>query len=274
MPHIKGKNGIIWNYDVEGEGKSLIFLHGWGVDKRVWRQQVKHFSRKYQVLTFDLPGHGQTSWQMLDLTAMCEDLSKVLVRLCPGKVTIISSSLGGLFALKMYEAFPEKIERMVMVGSMPKFSKSADFPYGLDVAAMRKLSGQLDNSYPGIVDIFFRSLFTKHERESRRFRWLQKFRQFDTKPIKSALAQYLDVLEQEDLRPVFENTQLPMQFINGTEDEICKKEILHYIRKVKPKARYDFFEQCGHFPFLSKPHEFNLVLESFLEETNDVSRRD
>ncbi|MBP9855091.1 MAG: alpha/beta fold hydrolase [Candidatus Omnitrophica bacterium] len=268
MPLIKGKNGIIWNYDIEGEGKTLLFLHGWGVDKRVWRQQSKYFSKKYQVITVDLPGHGQTSWEKMKLTDMCEDLSKILIRLCPGKITVVSSSLGGLFALKMYEAFPEKIERLVMVGSMPKFSKSEDYPYGLDVAEMRKLSGQLDQSYPSIVDVFFRSLFTKHERNSRRFKWLQKFRQFDNKPIKHALMQYLDVLEEEDLRSILEMTKLPMQFINGTEDEICKKEVLNYIRTVQPNARYDFFEQCGHFPFLSKPHEFNQVLESFLEDTD------
>lgn len=268
MPHMKGNNGIIWNYDIEGEGKCLLFLHGWGVDKRVWRQQSKYFSKKYQVLTVDLPGHGQTSWEKIDLAKMCEDLSKILVKLCPGKVTVVSSSLGGLFALKMYEGLPEKIERLVMVGSMPKFSKCDDYPYGLDVAAMRKLSGQLDTSYPSIVDVFFRSLFTKHERSSRRFKWLQKFRQFEEKPIKSALVQYLDILEQEDLRHILEKARLPMQFITGTEDEICKKEVMSYIRKVQPAARYDFFEQCGHFPFLSKPHEFNEVLEKFLEATD------
>jgi pimeloyl-[acyl-carrier protein] methyl ester esterase len=155
-----------------------------------------------------------------------------------------------------------------MVGSMPKFSKCDDYPYGLDVAAMRKLGGQLDTSYPSIVDVFFRSLFTKHERSSRRFKWLQKFRQFEEKPIKSALVQYLDILEQEDLRHILEKARLPMQFITGTEDEICKKEVMNYIRRVQPAARYDFFEQCGHFPFLSKPHEFNEVLERFLEATD------
>ncbi|MBZ0167121.1 MAG: alpha/beta hydrolase, partial [Candidatus Omnitrophica bacterium] len=80
MGHLKGSNGIVWHYDLEGEGTPLVFLHGWGVDKRVWRQQSKYFSRHYQVLTVDLPGHGQSSWAKIDLSRMCEDLSKMLVK--------------------------------------------------------------------------------------------------------------------------------------------------------------------------------------------------
>lgn len=269
MGHIKGSNGIIWHYELEGDGPALMFLHGWGVDKRVWRQQAKYFSQNYRVLTVDLPGHGQSSWEKADLASMCDDLTNMLTRLTPGKVTVVASSLGGLFALKMYDRMPDKFSRMVMVGSMPRFAQSADFPYGLDVAAMRKLGAQLDTHYPSIVDVFFRSLFTKQERASRRFKWLQKFRQFEEKPIKSALVQYLDILEQEDLRSVLERVDLPMQVITGTGDEICKQEVLEYIKRVQPNARYDAFEECGHFPFLSKPHEFNEVLEEFLKETDD-----
>ena len=267
MGHIKGAHGIVWHYELEGEGPSLVFLHGWGVDKRVWRQQSKYFSHNYRVLTVDLPGHGQSSWEKTNLANMCADLTTMITRLMPGKVTLVASSLGGLFALKMYEAMPEKFSRMVMVGSMPRFAQSADFPYGLDVDAMRKLGTQLHTHYPSIVDVFFRSLFTKQERASRRFKWLQKFRQFEDKPIKSALVQYLDILEQEDLRPVLEKVAVPMHFITGTGDEICKQEVMEYIRQVQPDARYDSFEECGHFPFLRKPHEFNAVLEAFLKET-------
>ena len=260
MGHIKGSNGIIWHYELEGEGPALVFLHGWGVDKRVWRQQSKYFSHAYQVLTIDLPGHGQSSWEKIDLGGMCDDMTNMLMKLFPGKVTIVASSLGGLFALKMYESMPDKFARMVMVGSLPCFARTEDFPYGLDVAAMRKLGFQLDTHYPSIVDVFFRSLFTKQERASRRFKWLQKFRQFEDKPIKSALVQYLDILEQEDLRHILEKMDLPLHFITGTGDEICKPEVIEYIQRVQPGARYDFFQDCGHFPFLSKPHEFSKII--------------
>ena len=94
--------------------------------------------------------------------------------------------------LKLYDGMPEKVERMVFCGSLPKFAKSKDFPYGLNVNRMRMLAKQLEMGYPFIVDIFFRSLFTKEERKTRRYKWLQKFRKFNAKPMKKSFGQLFD----------------------------------------------------------------------------------
>lgn len=266
MPHLIARSGIAWHYDIEGEGAPLLFIHGWGVDKRIWRQQSKFFSHDYKVMTIDLPGHGKSGWETIELGAMAEDLKFLFEQAQLRRVTIVGSSLGGLVALKFYELYPEDIERMVFVGSMPKFSKSEGYPHGLDVARLRKLGGQLESDYPSIVNIFFRSLFTKQERQTRRFKWLQKFRQNEQVPVKQALAEYLDILEKEDLREVLKKVRVPLQFITGRGDEICTEETVALLKTLAPESRYDFFEECGHFPFVSKPHEFNRVLEDFLKE--------
>ena len=268
MPHLKGQTGIDWHYEVEGEGDLLLFLHGWGVDRRIWRQQAKHFAQHHKVLMIDLPGHGESSFLKIKLEEMAHDMMHVINHLHIHKFTLIGSSLGGLVGLKLYELYPDKFRRLIFVGSMPKFSRSDDYPHGLDVLQMRKLGGQLNTAYPSIINIFFRSLFTKEERESRRFKWLQKFRQFDAAPLKQALVEYLDILENEDLRDALRSANVPILFINGTHDPICDMNAIAVIKELSPKAEFNFFEKCGHFPFLSKPHEFNQVLETFLKSTN------
>lgn len=267
MPHIKGKSGIDWHYDIAGEGTHLLFIHGWGVDKKIWRQQLKYFSQFYRVMTIDLPGHGQSSWEPIDLKIMVEDLKEILNKLNFTDVTILGSSLGGLVALKLYDLFPEGIQRMIFVGSMPKFSKTEQYPHGLDIERMRKLGEHLQSDYPSIVNIFFRSLFTKQERQTRRFKWIQKFRRTDQVPMKKALLEYLDIMEKEDLCDVLKRVKVPIQFINGREDEICTNQTVKFLKKLSPASRFDFFDQCGHFPFLSKPYEFNQVMEEFLKES-------
>ncbi|MCK5014057.1 MAG: alpha/beta fold hydrolase [Candidatus Omnitrophica bacterium] len=264
MPHLEAQSGIQWHYDIEGEGDHLLFIHGWGVDKRIWRQQSKFFSQYYKVMTVDLPGHGKSSWEKVELDVMVTDLKFLLESRQFNDMAIVGSSLGGLVALKLYEIFPECIARMIFVGSMPKFSKSEDYPHGLDVEKMRKLGSQLQSDYPSVVNVFFRSLFTRQERQTRRFKWLQKFRQTDDVPMRQALSDYLDILEKEDLREVLKKVRVPVQFINGREDEICNKETVAFLKELSPGSRFDFFEQCGHFPFLSKPHEFNQVMADFL----------
>jgi pimeloyl-[acyl-carrier protein] methyl ester esterase len=218
-------------------------------------------------MTVDLPGHGRSSWTKVDLGAMVEDLQFLLEKERFSDVTIIGSSLGGLVALKFYEFFPNSVKSMIFVGSMPKFSRSSDYPHGLDVERIRKLGSQLERDYPSIINVFFRSLFTRHERQTRRFRWLQRFRQNIDMPMRQALTEYLDILETEDLREVLKRVHVPVQFINGREDEICTQETVKFLKKISPKSRFDFFEQCGHFPFLSKPYEFNQIMGEFLKES-------
>jgi len=267
MPYLIAPSGIDWHYEVEGEGDDLLFIHGWGVDRRIWRQQLKYFSRFYRVISVDLPGHGKSQWRKITLEVMAHDLNAILMHEQVKQIDIVGSSLGGLLALKLYEIYPPIVRKLIFVGAMPKFSRSADYPHGLDVARMKKLGGHVDSDYPSIVNIFFRSLFTKEERESRRFKWLQKFRQFDDLPIKQALAEYLDILEKEDLREVLKNIKVPVQFINGREDEICRVETVEFMRKLCPRSQLTYFDQCGHFPFLSKSYEFNEVLEKFLKDS-------
>ena len=267
MPSLITKSGIEWYYDIEGEGEPLIFLHGWSVDRRTWRQQTKYFSQFYQTMAIDLPGHGKSTWKKVSLGQMAEDLKEIFGKLGFKRLTIVGSSLGGLLAFKLYECDESLIERMTLVGSMPKFGRSKDYPYGLNVAQIRTLHTQLKIAYPWIVNIFFRSLFTRKERGSRRYKWLQKFRRNLEFPMRQALAEYLDVLENEDLRDVLRRIKIPLQFINGTHDHICCRKTVEYLKTLSPQSRFDDFEHCGHFPFLSKPYEFNEVLESFLKQT-------
>ncbi len=267
LPEFKTQSGITWNFIHEGTGEALVFIHGWGMDGRIWRQQIKHFSEKFQVISLDLPGHGKSSWQKVDLKTMVMDIKKLLEALEIKKVNFVGSSLGGLVMLKYYEAFPKDVSRMIFVGSMPKFSKSEDYPFGLDVPKMRKLGDQVEDAYPAIVDVFFRSLFTREERESRRFKWMQKFRRTTDAPMQASLIEYLDILEQEDLRNVLPTIAVPAQFMNGREDQICTFDAVEFIKTLLPQAHYHYFEKCGHFPFLSKAYEFNEVLDQFILES-------
>ncbi len=266
MPHVKSKSGINWHYETKGQGEPLIFLHGWSVDGRIWRQQVKYFSKNFVVYSFDLPGHGQSSWGEISLTDMARDLIHIFDTLELKKVNIIGSSLGGLLSIKLFELDSSRFRKMILVGSLPKFVQSPDYPFGLEMPYILKLAGMLKSDYPSMVQIFFRSLFTPKERSSRRFKWIQRFRQLDRVPQKEALLYLLDTLKEEDLRESFKKISIPLQVVNGAEDYICSLQSIDYLKQHKPQARINIFEHCGHFPFLSKPYEFNAVLESFLKE--------
>ena len=256
--------GLNWHYDVSGDGEAILFIHGFGVSSSLWVGQVEYFKPGYKVITIDLPGHGQSAWQPVGLADMAADLNFILKEIGVDQVNIVASSFGGLVGLYLLKAAPWRVQRMSFVGSLPKFARTSEYPAGLDIARIRNLSQQFDGDYQSMLDIFFRSLFSKNDREGERFKWIKQFHKSDVVPNREALKTFLDILEQEDARDMIANINCRVQFLNGTDDYIVPMSVMQWMEEMLPFANFDYFQGVGHFPFLIKPKEFNELLEGFL----------
>ncbi len=265
MSFVTTPRNISWHYEICGQGECLLFLHGWASNSRVFSQQKEFFSKDHQVLTVDLPGHGETSWQPISFAEIAQDIHFILKALNICSVSIIGSSMGGLAGLKFSFDFPNKVRRLVLVGSLPKFCRTPEIPLGLYPGQFLKLQDQVQRQYPNILEIFFRSLFTIEERETEKFRWLQQFRKNEKIPDQKALLDFLDQLEREDLLPLARDVAVPIQFISGREDYICPIDSVEFLKAIMPKTEFCFIEKSGHFPFIIRSAEFNMLVKEFLE---------
>ena len=54
-------DGIPIHYSTHGQGaRTVILVHGWTCDETTWQSHVPDFSKRYRVITLDLPGHGKS----------------------------------------------------------------------------------------------------------------------------------------------------------------------------------------------------------------------
>ena len=53
-------NGQIY-YEVAGSGDPIVFVHGFTLDHTMWKPQIEHFSKNYQVIAYDVRGFGKSS---------------------------------------------------------------------------------------------------------------------------------------------------------------------------------------------------------------------
>jgi len=96
-----------------GQGPALLLLHGGLLDHRQWAPQVKAWSRHFRVLNCDLRKHGLT--QDGDSTFLSSDgLVRVLDSLGVPKAYVLGHSLGGVAALDLALAHPERVSRLVL----------------------------------------------------------------------------------------------------------------------------------------------------------------
>ena len=100
MPKIK-TNDICTYYEINGQGSPLIFIHGAWASHEVWGSQVEYFSDKYEVITYDLRGHGKTGGAITEnytTELLADDLATLVDALSVEYPCICGLSLGGLVA--------------------------------------------------------------------------------------------------------------------------------------------------------------------------------
>ncbi len=103
-------------YEVIGSGDPIVFLHGFTLDRTMWKPQVEYFSKNYQIITYDARGFGKSSLPK-GLYDHAADLQVLLKHLDIKQAHIIGLSMGGRIATNFTLAFPDVVKSLTLMDS-------------------------------------------------------------------------------------------------------------------------------------------------------------
>lgn len=103
--------------ETAGAGTALVFLHGFGLDRRMWDPQFELFAQEFRVIRYDFRGFGRSSAPPETSFSHADDLHRLLHHLGAGPAHVVGLSMGGRFALRFVLAFPEEARSLVLVDS-------------------------------------------------------------------------------------------------------------------------------------------------------------
>jgi pimeloyl-ACP methyl ester carboxylesterase len=113
-------NGLNHYYEQSGEGPSMVFVHGAYADARIWDPQWEFFSSKYQLLRYDLRGHGRTgpsSLSQYSMATFADDLASLLDALEIQSPILCGLSWGGSIAQAFSVRNPRQPRALILAGS-------------------------------------------------------------------------------------------------------------------------------------------------------------
>ncbi len=98
---------------------SVLFVHGASLDHTVWTLQARYFARHgLNVVAVDLPGHGRSTGEPLPtIGAYADWLKELLDELNLSSAVFIGHSMGSLVVLEAAAKYPERAEKLVLVGT-------------------------------------------------------------------------------------------------------------------------------------------------------------
>lgn len=95
-----------------GAGSRVVLVHGFTQTGRSWRRAEADLAHDHEVVTVDVPGHGDSSDVTADLTTTAALLAETT-----GPATYVGYSMGGRICLHLALACPEMVAGLVLLGA-------------------------------------------------------------------------------------------------------------------------------------------------------------
>lgn len=111
-------NGVTLSLDDQGEGRAVLFIHGYPLDRSIWRDQVKNISG-WRRIAPDLRGLGDSDAPDLgySMATYAADLSALLEVLGARPVVLCGLSMGGYIAFELLRSHRERVIGLVLIST-------------------------------------------------------------------------------------------------------------------------------------------------------------
>ena len=248
----------------EGEGTTVVFVHGAFVDMSTWMwgDHFRELAKDFQVVALDLPGHGQSEWpadNQISIDLFARAVDAVRAETGAEKVVLVGHSMGSSVLRKYWLTFPQHVAALVTVDAPwdPRLSNTeAPLPQCSSAESMaertecRLRSYLLPDTPVAVRD------------------WTEEI----------AIPRMREVVERSVGNPLFDPSlraetivNVPILEVYGA-DRVSRGIDLDALRasapEMLPNATYATIPRTGHFLLMERPDEFYQILEEFLRDIN------
>jgi len=262
-------NGIDIHYELSGQGNCLVLIHGFSDNLTMWYNQIPVLSKKYQVLSYDVRGHGQTETPegRYSMELFAEDLYALLNNLHINNACVLGYSMGGRIGLTFAMAHPDITTGLVFANSgimgpdiqispedlkqmeeqraqMMGILESGDIETISEVMAAFSLSPGFKEKEPKIFQAY---KSVKMKNDPRHY-----------PPIMQAM------MASMETPPDLSKLTCPALIIAGEHDGFMSLEVAKSMEAAIPNATVSIFP-TGHASAIETPTAFNQAVLDFME---------
>lgn len=241
---------------LRGEGDTrLVFVHGFGCDRDIWRFVAPAFDARCRTLVYDHAGCGRAvpAWDLqrhASLKGYAADLLEVIDEAGMAPVICVAHSIGGVIALQAAEQRPEAFEHVLLLAPSPRFV----------------------NDPPGYIGGFEREDLDEmfHLMESNQFGWARFLAPMaigETNPqdlvqqfeaalcaLEPRIARHFARLAfLADARELMSRARVPTTIVQCLRDSIAPPDVGQWMHRHMAGSRLREIDVSGHCPHVSHP---------------------
>jgi pimeloyl-ACP methyl ester carboxylesterase len=259
--------GVRLHYQELGQGYPVICIHGAGPGASAesnFKLNARAFSEKFRVILYDMPQYGKSSKVVLTeprLKYNARILDEFMAALGIDQAHIIGNSMGGQVAMKLGIDYPDRLTRVVIIGSGGVTSIFAPSPLeGIKlIARYYKGSGPSREKLRELLQtIVYDSSFLTEATFEERYQ-----ASIDPETVE-LFGKRQGEMPRENLGPDLHKLKAKLLAVWGMDDRFGALDVGLQIARVVPDARMHIFTKCGHWAQVEHAAEFNRLVIDFL----------
>ena len=255
MPRIATSHATALGYEESGSSDAtpLVFLHGVGSDKSVWRPQLEHFGASRRAIAFDYPGYGDSD-PAPDRTGRDDYAAAILdamTSLGIDHAHVCGLSLGGVVAIAMHHAAPEHCASLILADTFAVHPDGQGI-YERSLAASTDLRALAEAR----VDV----LMAHPADPGLRAGVVETMARIDPAAYRIG-AEAVWLADQRDRAAAI---AVPTLVVCGADDKVTPPALSHELAALVSGARYVEIAGAGHLTNAEQPEEFNAVISAFI----------
>lgn len=251
------------NVSTTGDGPDVVFLHGWGLSIRIWQSLADRLAGRMRCHLVDLPGHGESPGDYAGLNNWVDAVVECIDR----PAVYVGWSLGGLVALGAARRYPERVQGLGLVASLPRMVRDSEWPWGLKRSAIEATRRGLAEDFATTLSEFLMQQVLGEPGAARAVRSLRNDL-LDQPPRREALERGLDILFEADFRDALASIEQPALWIAGARDRMAHPDGMGWAAERMPRGESWRVERAAHAPFVSHERDFAERLTAFADKAS------
>jgi pimeloyl-ACP methyl ester carboxylesterase len=261
----------------------ILLLHGLGCDHTTWAPIVDSLARTHTVIAPDLLGHGRSDKPRADYSVggYANGMRDLLTLLGIDSATVVGHSFGGGVAMQFAYQYPERTERLVLVGSGGLGPDVTPAIRAITTPGFHHVMGVL--SAPGLRHVTTATMRLLARTGVTQLRDLDEvadiYDSFKDPHTRAAIRHVVravvdwkgQIVTMADRAYLTE--AMPMCVVWGADDLVIPVSHASNASALAPTARIEIVPNAGHFPHRDHPERFVKIVRDFIRST-EPSRYD
>jgi pimeloyl-ACP methyl ester carboxylesterase len=243
------KSNFDFKYIEEGEGKTIVLLHGLFGTLSNWENVLAHFGRYNRIIVPILPLYD-TSFKDTSLDSLVNYLHIFFLKLQLKNVVLMGNSLGGQIALKYTLKHPELINKLIITGSAGLYENAmgTTFPKRSDYNYVKEK----------VCKTFYNPQIASEKLVENVYSITQSI------PKSLRIVRFARESQKNNLASELPDIKVPTLILWGKNDTVTPVDVAYRFYHLIPNARIKIIDECGHVPMMEQPEQFNYWVERFI----------